>query len=242
MITGKRKLLFAIVAAAVTLTLAESLVAFAAPAGENAPKRKITVNGAAQVTLKPDVANVTFGTLTQDKEAAAARDANNTLMGKVMAAIKAQGVDTDKDVKTTHYGIHPRYDYNGNTITGYEVRNSIQVKVRNLDKLGAIMDAAAAAGANLSSGLYFDVEDGETAYDQALVKAIENARQRAETLARNAGGSLGAVLNASQSGGYYPPRPYYYGRQEMDMAAGEVPVSAGTLQVSAYVNITFELK
>jgi uncharacterized protein YggE len=243
MITKKRKLLFAAIAAAVILTLAGSLVAFAAPAGaDNAPERTISVNGTAQVTLKPDVAYVTFGTLTNDQSAAAARGANDTLMGKVMTAVKAQGVDTDKDVKTVNYSIYPRYDNNGTTITGYEVSNSIQVKVRNLDKLGAIMDAAVSAGANLSNGLYFDVEDSDAAYNQALEKAIENARQRAETLAKSAGGAVGAVVNASQSGGYYPPTPYYYGRSAMDIAAGEVPVSAGTLNVSAYVNITFELK
>jgi uncharacterized protein YggE len=243
MITRKRKLVFAAIAAAVVMTLAGSLVAFAAPAGaDNAPDRTISVSGTAQVTLKPDVAYVTFGTMTNDKSAAAARDANNTLMGKVMAALKTQGVDVDRDVKTVNYSIYPRYDNNGTTITGYEVNNSIQVKVRNLDKLGAIMDAAVTAGANLSSGLYFDVEDNEAAYNQALVKAIENARQRAETLAKSAGGTVGTVVSASQSGGYYPPTPYYYGRNAMDMAAGEVPVSSGTLQVSAYVSITFELK
>jgi len=244
MIFKRHKLLFTSIAAIAILTTAlAGTLASAGPAANlpaDAAQRTVAVSGSAQMTLKPDIAYVTFGTLTYDASAGAARDANNILMAKVMDALKAQAVDTEKDVKTVNYSINPRYDANGTQITGYEINNSIQVKVRSLDKLGAIMDTAAAAGANLANGLSFGVEDSETAYNQALVKAIENAKQRADTLAKSAGGTLGAVVSASENGGYYPPSPIYYARGAMD-SAGSVPVSSGTLQVSANVSITYAL-
>jgi uncharacterized protein YggE len=242
MVRSRSKALLAAVAVvAILATALAGTVAFANPAGLPADDagRTLSVNGAAQVTLKPDIAYVTLGTLTQDAGAAAARTANNKLMGSVYAALKAQGVDTDRDVKTTNYSMYPRYDETGKKITGYEISNNIQVKVRNLDKLGGIIEAATSAGANTSNGLYFDVEDREGAYNQALEQAIANARLRAETLVKSAGATLGAVVSASESGSYNP-WPVYYGR---DLAAdGGVPVSSGTMQVSASVSVTFELR
>jgi uncharacterized protein YggE len=122
MIFTRHKILFTSIAVIAILTTAlAGTVAFAGPATSlpaDAAQRTVAVSGSAQVTLKPDIAYVTFGTLTYDASANAARDANNTLMGKVIAALKAQGVDTDKDVKTVNYSINPRYDANGTQITG----------------------------------------------------------------------------------------------------------------------------
>ncbi len=241
MLRNRRKALLAAVSVVAMMLLLAGTVAFATPAAlpENTGARTISVNGTAQVTLKPDIAWVSLGTLTQHASAEAARKANNTLMAKVYEALKAQGVDLDKDVKTTNYSINPRYEENGAKITGYDIKNTIQVRVRSLDKLGAILEAATQAGANTSGGLYFDVENREDAYNQALEKAIENARLRAQTLAKSAGATLGPVVSASESGGYNP-RPIYFTRGYA--ADGGVPVSSGTMQVSASVGVTFELR
>lgn len=241
MFRNRRKVLHAAVSSVAMMLLLAGTVAFATPAAlpENSGARTISVNGTAQVTLKPDIAWVSLGTLTQDVSAEAARKANNTLMAKVYDALKAQGVDLDKDVKTTAYSINPRYEENGTKITGYNINNTIRVKVRDLDKLGSILETATQAGANTSGGLYFDVENREGAYNQALEKAIENARLRAQTLAKSAGAVLGPVVSASESGGYNP-RPIYFSRGYA--ADGGVPVSSGTMQVSASVGVTFELR
>lgn len=224
----------------VTTALAGSL-AFAKPAAATAGGNSVSVSGTAQVTIKPDVAYATFGTQTSDADAAKARTANDALMKKVLDAVKAQGVD-EKDIKTVDFAINPRYDANGTAVTGYEVVNSIQVKVKNLDKLGAIMDAALAAGANNAGNLYFDVENREDAYNQAVVKAIENAKQRAETLAKSAGRTLGAVSAVSETGGYSPYPMFATRDAAMAAGAGSVPVSSGEMQISASVSITYELK
>lgn len=241
MLRNRRKALPAAISVVAMMILLAGTVAFATPAAlpDNTGARTISVNGSAQVTLKPDIAWLNLGTLTQGASAEAARKANNTLMAKVYEALKGQGVDLDRDAKTTNYSINPRYEEHGTKITGYDVNNTVRVKVRNLDKLGAILEAATLAGANTSGGLCLDVENREDAYNQALAKAIENARLRAQTLANSAGAALGAVVSASESGGY-SPRPIYYSRGYA--ADGGVPVSSGTMQESASVGVTFELR
>ncbi len=243
---SNRSKAIAAVAIAVVL-LAATLVgsALAAPAAKapaEANARTVSVSGSANVKLQPDIAYMSFGVQTRAADAAAARDANSTAMDKVLAAVKGKGVDTDKDVKTTNFSINPIYDEKNQKVTEYQVYNTIQVKVRDLDKLGEVMEAATAAGANTASGLWFDVEDREAAYNQALVKAIENAKLRAQTLAGSAGTTLGDVVSVTENGSYRPwPYPIYYDKVTYG-AAGSVPVSSGSMEVSASVNITFTLK
>lgn len=242
--------IFAVVVAAVaivSITFAGSLAlakpSQGLPADDSAASRTVSVSGNAQRTLQPDIAMIDFSVQTINAaNVTDGRDANNASMEKVMAALKAQGVDTDKDVKTVNYSINPSYGVDGKQVTGYDIVNSVEVKVRDMDKLGAVMEATTTAGADSVSGLSFSMEDPSAAYNLALQDAIANAKARAETLAQKAGATLGAVVCASE-GGYYPPSPIYYGR---DMAGGinggAVPVSSGSIQVSATVSITYELK
>lgn len=243
MIIKKNKALIAAIAVMVILAaaLAGTALAKSAPAlPADAAGRTVSVSGNAQVTLTPDIATIAIGTQTQGTGVTAARDANSKLMEKVFAALKAQGVDTDKDVKTTNFTINAVYDAEGKVTKDFSVSNNVQVTIRQLDKLGIIMQAATDAGANTVGGLSFDKENREDAYNQALVKAIENARLRAQALAKSAGTTLGAVVSASENGSYNP-WPIYYGRGAYDLAGG-VPMSSGSLQVSASVSVIFELK
>lgn len=227
----------AIVAA--LLVLAAGLtgsLALAQPAsGAAGSGNSVSVSGSAQVALKPDMAYVSLGTTSLDADAAKARAANNGAMAKVLAAVKAQGVD-DKDIQTTNYSIYPRYNTDGKSVSGYEVNNTVRVTVRDLDKLGALITDATAAGANMASGLSFDVQNREDAYNQALKLAIEDARKRAETLAKSAGQALGGVLAVAENGSY-APYPVYY-----DYVKSAAPMSAGSLNVSASVSVTYALK
>jgi uncharacterized protein YggE len=218
-------------------------VALAKPAGDAAaPQRTISVNGSAQASLKPDIATIDIGAYSEKPTVEAAQEDNDALMVKIMAALKAQGVDTDKDVQTINYSISQSYDKDNKTVVGYRINNSVRVKVRNLDKLGDILSAVGTAGANLVSNIGFTKEDSEDAYNQLVAKAIADARARAETLAKSAGAKLGAVVCVSENGSYYPPTPIYYTRGAMDAAAGSAPISSGSLTLSANVSITFELQ
>lgn len=225
---------------ATMLVLAAGLagsIALAQPSAVGS-SNSVSVSGSAQVALKPDIAYVTLGTTSADASAAKARTANDAAMAGVLAAVKAQGVD-DKDIQTTNYSINPRYSSDGKTITGYEVNNSVRVTVRNLDKLGNVLSDATAAGANTAGGLSFDVQNREDAYNQALTLAIKDARQRAETLAKSAGETLSDVLGVTENSGYTPyPYPVYSGLAMRDA----LPVSAGNLNVSASVSVTYALK
>ncbi len=212
-----------------------------AAADTTADANVIRVSGSATVTLAPDVAYITLSVVSSDKKLADARTDNNTRMDKVLALLGKQGVE-DKDVQTTNYSIWPRYNDAGTAITGYELTNTVQVKVRNLDKLSAVLDGAVTAGANSVGGLSFGVDDREAAYNQALGKAIADARTRADTLAKAAGRELGTVKAMTESSAY---QPYYDLKGTYALAAADTAatsLSAGTTQITATVNVDFTLR
>ena len=113
--------------------------------------------------------------------------------------------------------------------------------LKNIDKLGQIIGKATSAGANISNGLYFDVLDREGTYNQAVIKAIANAKLSAQTLAKSAGGQLGSVINVVESSSYNP-YPIYQGIFDKAEMGSTVPVSYGTIDISATVDVTYELK
>lgn len=211
-----------------------------AAAGEaNADSKGISVSGTASVSVKPDTASFTIGVETSDADAAKARAANDAAMQKVFDALKAQGV-ADDDLQTTSYYIYARYNDSGTKITGYTVSNQVQVKVRNLDKLGDTLGAAGSAGANTAGGISFDVSDRTAAYNQALEQAMAKAQSRAKVIADACGVKLGAATVINETSSYNGPVV----RQETMAGAAKdasVPVSAGELQVSASVSVSFAI-
>lgn len=206
------------------------------------PQRTITVSGSGKVILTPDIAYINIGVHTQDASASAAL-ADNTLKSQaVIDAIKAAGVDA-KDIQTTNFSIYPQqvYDPQG-VITGviYQVDNTVSVTVRDLGKLGTMLDATVQAGANSINSISFDVADKSAALSQARAAAVADARQQAEQLATASGVTLGDVQTIS----YYDssaPITVQYARAEM-AASGAVPIQSGSMDVSTTVTIVFDLK
>lgn len=214
------------------------LKAGAAPA--DADETGISVSGSGSVSLKPDVATISLGVETMDADAAKARQANDGAMAKVLAAVKGFGI-ADDDIETTNFNIYPRYDEKGQKITGYTVSNTVSVKVKALDKLGSVLEAAGAAGANISGGIRFDVLDRTAAYNEALAQAMEKARARAEVMAKACGVILGKVLTINESSSYSGPTYASAEKAALMDAAGEVPVSSGQLEVTASVSVKYEI-
>jgi uncharacterized protein YggE len=213
----------------------------AAPAGNaDSGNDGISVSGQGSVSVKPDVATISLGVETMDADAAKARKANDTAMAKVLTAVKAFGV-ADDDIKTSNYSIYPRYDEKGQKITGYTVANTVSVKVKNLDKLGEMLEAAGAAGANTAGGIGFDVQDRTAAYNEALAQAMEKARARAEIMAKACGVKLGRVLTINESSSYSGPVYESDEKRNLALAAGEVPVSSGQMEVTATVSVVYEI-
>jgi uncharacterized protein len=206
--------------------------------------RSLTVTGSADSILTPDIAYIYIGVHTENADAKTAITTNNTDSQKVINALKAAGIAA-KDLRTTNFSVYPNQQTgpNGESkgIT-YVVDNTVYVTVRDLTKMGDILDAAATAGANSISGIQFDVADKNTALSDARKNAITNARQLAQETAQAAGVTLGPIQSITYSN-YNQPIPMFAGKGGAAMdAASSVPVSAGQLTLSVDVTIVYEIQ
>jgi hypothetical protein len=205
-------------------------------------KRTITVPGTGRVTVEPDVASLRLGVNIQRDSAGQAReDAANT-MGAILEAITGQGV-ARQDIRTSLVNLGPVMDYSdgGPRIVGYQLVNSVDVTLRDLERAGAVIDSALGAGASTLDSLDFRLEDPTAAAEQARTLAMDDARARAAAIARAAGEKLGKVVSVSEAehGGGGGPIPF--ARAMAMEAKAETPVEAGTQQITVSVTVTFAL-
>ena len=205
-------------------------------------QRTLTVTGSGMVTLTPDVAYIYIGVHTENVSVAEAVAENNTKAQAVATAIKGFGVEA-KDIQTTNFSIWPQDQYddkNNKTGTIYNVDNTVYITVRDLTKIGDLLDASIRAGANTINSIQFDVADKTEALSQARKAAVENAQKQAQELVDATGVKLGDVQTIS----YYDSTPLSadYGKGGGAMAASSVPVSSGQYQLTTTVTIVYELK
>ncbi len=224
-------------ALALALALAATLPARAEP-----PVPQITVTGEGRVDRAPDLATISLGVTTQGATAAMAMAANSDGVAAVLANLAAAGVEP-RDIQTSGLSLNPNwtgYD-SGSTpkIDGYMATNMVTVRVRALDSLGAVLDAAVRDGANTLNGLTFGLADPDPAMDEARRKAVADAQRRAALLAEASGVALGRVLTISESSGVGVPVPMY--RMDAAQSAAPVPVAGGEVSLVANVTITWEL-
>ncbi len=208
---------------------------------------QIQVQGSGEVHAKPDIARLTLGVTTGPQPSAKqALDMLSQKFQKVVNAVKASGVK-EEDIKTTNLNINPSYDYTSGqqTIRGYEASESIEVKIRNLDKVGDIVAAATAQGVNQAGGVMFDIDKPDVLQEEAQAKAIANARAKAKKLAQDLGVTLGNVKSFTATNAQPPYSiPYAMEAKQADNANAVVapPVPAGTYDITANVSITYELR
>lgn len=209
------------------------------------PLRSVSVSGAGSANLVPDIAYIYVGVHTEKPSAAEAVDENNAQTQKVIESLKDFGIAA-KDIRTTNFSIWPqdRYDPMTGTPTGektYVVDNTVYVIVRDLDKLGELLDTVITAGANTVNSIQFDVADKTEALKEARAKAVENAAAQAEELA----GATGVKLGEVQTITYYDSVPYPVfdgkggGGAAMEAA---VPIQPGQLTFTVTVTVTYEIK
>lgn len=207
--------------------------------------RQIQVEGGGEVHVKPDIARVTLGVTTGPQPSAKqALDMLSQKFQKVVQAVKEAGV-AEKDIKTTNLNVNPAYDYNGGqqSIRGYEASESIEVKIRNLDKIGEIVAKATAQGVNQAGGVVFDVDDPDGLRQEAQAQAIADARSKAQKLARDLGVALGSV-KAFAANDRRNPYPIAFEAKQVDGAAGapiSPPVPTGTYDTTVTVTITYDI-
>jgi uncharacterized protein YggE len=202
-----------------------------------AAERLVTVTGEATVAVAPDAAVIRIGVNSQDKTAREASEANAKQMTAVLAAIKDTGI-ADRDIQTSRLSLQPQYDPNkGGTarLTGFQATNQVTVKIRDIDKLPALLDRAIAAGANEMSGIEFVITEQSKLLDRARDDAIADARRKAELYAQAAGSKLGPVVSITEEGSAAPPRPM------QAMRAGAVPIAPGEQTLRAMVTVSYEL-
>jgi uncharacterized protein YggE len=228
--------------AALLAALALALVALAGcgeasttPAG--AAANTVTASGAGTTQ-----AVMSFGVSTMSANAKSALDEAAKSAEQIAAALKKQGI-ADEDIQTQDVSLYPQtVDQGGKqVITGYQASLSVRVKVRDIAKLGEVISAANAAGANDISGPAFTIDDPAPARAKAIEEAVADARKSAEAMAKAAGKSVGAVLSMSSSDVGLVPGPMY-SASDMAGAAKDVPIEPGQLDITASVVVVFELK
>ena len=205
------------------------------------PPPQIVTSGLGEARTTPDRAMIEVSVQTRAATAAAAAAQNAEKQRAVIAALRAQGLRAEQ-ISTVNYNVYPdmRHDPRGAEepkVIGYVVTNSVRAELREVEKVGAVIDAALGAGANMISSLNFYTANTDEARRSAMTAAVEKARGDAETLARAAGGTLGALLEISTSE-LRPPQPLY-ANARMALQAGnaaDTQIEPGQQTVSVHVN------
>ncbi len=200
----------------------------------------ITVNGEASVSRAPDMATISIGVTTVGKSAGEALKQNSTDMDKVIARLKEAGIG-EGDMQTSGLSVNPNwsnsYSSSGTqTIDGFTALNYLTVGIRDLGKLGEVLDQVVADGANTLNGVTFALIDPRPALDEARKEAVADARARAELLATASGVKLGDLVSITDGGGFAGgPGPMF--RAE----ASAVPVQSGEVSYQANITISWEI-
>ncbi len=197
------------------------------------PGSTITVTGNGTVDSTPNRASFDFGVTTNGATAAEALSRNSAEARSIIDALKKAGIAA-ADIQTTQVSLWPQTSSNGMTITGYQASNSVNVSAA-LARSGALVDAAVGAGANNVDGPDLDTADKASLYDQALDKALSDAKQKAQAIASAAGLRLGTALKVHE-GGNAVVEPMF---AEAARSSTAPPIEAGTQKIQASVTVTY---
>lgn len=204
----------------------------------------IVVTGTGRVSVQPDVADLRLGVNVARPSVEAARIEAARTMDAILAAVDAAGVPRT-DVRTAMLSVQPRYDYRDGrapALTGYDIANVVDVTVRDLGTLGAVVDGTLGAGATSMDGLTFRVADPAPAEREARVRAMAEARARADVLADAAALTIDGVVDIVESAPVRPPIPMPKA-ERMAMAADvATPVEGGELEVAVSVTVTYRAR
>lgn len=213
---------------------------------EELPRRSLTVSGSAVVTAKSDTATIQLSVETTSPNAKAAAQENANTMTAVKNAVILAGADASK-IETENYNVYPRqiYDDKGRVKnTTYQCSNSMKVVVSDLDKTGAVLDAAVAAGANRINTVDFSVRETRQYKDQALQEATADALRKAKIMAGTLGHSIVHVISVSEDSNNYMP----YRMMKSNMLAvgasdeaAPTPVEPGDAKIESRVTVVFEI-
>ena len=219
--------------------------------------QQINVAGEGKVSVKPDIALLNVGIVTGAKKIKDTQLDNSRLSGSVLGFLKEKGVE-EKDIKSVNYSIYPQYNYYDTQaclaypcpprkppeVVSYQIRHTLEIKVRDLDEVDNLLDGVVSAGATEVGSVSFTVEDEEKVKQDARKKAIEDAKQKAKVLTRDLGVRLGKIVGFSESGGPFPT--YARAFEAKGGFGGDVAptpeVQPGEQEIRSNVTITYEFR
>lgn len=214
------------------------------------PAPRILVSGEGSVDIAPDMAVLTLSVMREALTARAALTANSAAMAKVLDAMAALGIEK-RDLQTSQFSIQPRYTRpprqgvgagEAPKLVGYTVRNGLSVRVRDINRVGEVLDTSVTLGVNEGGSILFTNDDASQAITQARIKAMEDALSKGRTLAEAAGVKIGKVLEISEQN--YRPRPVAMARMGVAMAMdreSSVPIAAGENTYKVTVNVSLAI-
>ena len=221
----------------------------------------ISVRGEGEVLARPDIGQFSFAVRAEGEDAATAQELSAESTNGIIEYLKEAGVE-EKDIKTQNYNLHPRYRYEERVcvsgsfcppgeqiIDGYEVSQSVVVKVRDLDQAGDLISGVGERGATNISGLQFTIDDETVLKAEARAEAIADAKEKAKQLAEDLDVRLVRMVGFWEDEGGFYPEPYFGGVAEMAMDSsvakrGTLSVSTpvGENEIKSTVNITYEIR
>jgi uncharacterized protein len=205
--------------------------------------RWVEVSGEGSISAAPDFAEVTLGVTSTGKKAGDAVAANAQAANALVALIKTEGV-APADIQTSTVSVSPMFSQpspnqqTAPTVTGYSVSNNVSVRVRDLPRLGALLDKAVTAGANSIYGIGFGHNNLSALLDKARPLAVADARRKAEIYAAAGGGRIGRLMVLTEEGGRQPPMAF---SRAYAAAPPPTPIEAGEDKLTVSVNARFEL-
>jgi len=214
----------------------------------------ITVSGDGEIYAKPDLGIVDFSVVTEEKTVAKAMSKNTEKMNAIVDFMKKEGID-EKDLKTLSFNISPRYEWYEKSqcvppcpsgrryLVGYEVSQTLEVKIRDLAKIGDIVQGATVVGANQAGDLQFTIDKPDELKKQARAEAIEEAKTKAKELAERLGVKLVRITNFSESGEAPVPSPYFMAKEAAVMGGAEPApqIQTGENKIEVTISITYEI-
>ena len=213
-------------------------------------KNTISVSGTGEVYAKPDLALIDFSVVTEKKTVGEAMAENTKKMNSVIETIKNQGVE-EKDLKTTNFSIYPRYEWHEKSeiypsgkrvLVGYEVNQTLQIKIRDLTKIGNIIQEATNAGANQVGDLQFTIDKRDELKSQARKEAIEKAKVMAKEIAGQLGVKLVKIVSFSENAVAPIPSPYFMERAAEGGKVGTPQIQTGENKIEVTATITYEIE
>jgi len=219
--------------------------------------QQISISGEGKVSVKPDIAMLNASVVSESKKIKDAQLDNTRRTGAVMGFLQEQGI-AEKDIKSVNYSIYPQYQYFDTPaclaypcpprkppeVVSYQVRHTIEIKIRDLEKVDDLLDGVVTAGANEVGSVSFTIENEDRVKAEARKKAIEDAKAKAQVLSRDLGVRLGKIVGFSESGGGFPI--FARALEAKGGFGGDVAptpqVEPGEQEIQSSVTITYEFR